>query len=393
MIRSSVDLAPCRREATSHHAGHVPAPHRGAEQAERTVAGRSTSIAVFGVLALFVVSAALPYMHPASHAGTIEPRGALGEAERATVELFERVSPSVVAVSVIVAPDDPSKFHIGTGSGFIWDAAGNIVTNAHVVNGAGTITIWLASGEDVEAEIVGVAPNYDLAVVRPKQKRRLPPAIAVGSSTGLKVGQSAYAIGSPYGLDQSLTTGVISGLRRQLPTTKGHEVTNIIQTDAAIYPGNSGGPLLDSAGRLIGVVSAFFRLDAPNTALGFAVPVDAVSRIVPELIANGRIPTAGIGIVAADDAMRAGIDGVVVTQVRPGSPAERAGLRGANADSGTQGDIITAANGVAVRGPFDLTQQLERIGIGGTVDLAVRRDGKTATMAVDIVDVDQPQRP
>jgi S1-C subfamily serine protease len=349
------------------------------------MAGRSTSIPVFGVLALLLAMAALP-----SNAGTIEPRGPLGEAERATVELFERVSPSVVAVSVIVAPDDPSKFHIGTGSGFIWDAAGNIVTNAHVVNGAGTITIWLASGEDLDAEIVGIAPNYDLAVVRPKAKRRLPPAIAVGSSSGLKVGQSAYAIGSPYGLDQSLTTGVISGLKRELPTTRGHELANIIQTDAAIYPGNSGGPLLDSAGRLIGVVSAYFRLDTPNTALGFAIPVDAVSRIVPELIANGRIPTAGIGIVPADDATPTGVDGVVVARVRPGSPAERAGLRGTNADSGTQGDIITAANGVAVRSPFDLTHQLERVGIGRTVDLAVRRDGKTATMAVDVVD--QPQR-
>ena len=121
------------------------------------------------------------------------------------------------------------------------------------MHGAGTITVWLASGEEFEAEIVGVAPNYDLAVIRPKQKRALPPAIAVGSSAGLKVGQSAYAIGSPWGLDQSLTTGVISGLRRELPTTRGHEVTNMIQTDAAIYPGNSGGPLLDSAGRLIGV--------------------------------------------------------------------------------------------------------------------------------------------
>jgi S1-C subfamily serine protease len=128
------------------------------------VTGRSTSIPVFGVVALLLATAA-----PPSNAGTIEPRGPLGEAERATVELFERVSPSVVAISVIVAPDDPSKFHIGAGSGFIWDEAGNIVTNAHVVNGAGTITIWLASGEDRDAEIVGVAPNFDLAVVRPNK--------------------------------------------------------------------------------------------------------------------------------------------------------------------------------------------------------------------------------
>ena len=153
------------------------------------------------------------------------------------------------------------------------------------------------------------------------------------------------------GLDQSLTTGVISGLRRELPTTRGHEVTNMIQTDAAIYPGNSGGPLLDSAGRLIGVVAVSYRLDVPNTAMGFAIPVDTVSRIVPELIAKGRIPTAGIGIVPADDAGAAptAFDGVVIARVRPGSPAERAGLRGADGDTGTQGDIITAANGVPVR--------------------------------------------
>jgi 2-alkenal reductase len=354
------------------------------------MSGRSTSIPVFGVRALLLATAALPYIHPASNAGAIEPRSVLGEGERATVELFERVSPSVVGITVITGADDPAKFHIGKGSGFVWDAMGDIVTNEHVVHGAGTITLWLASGEELDAEIVGLAPNYDLAVIRPKQKHLLP-AIAIGSSAGLKVGQSAYAIGSPWGLDQSLTTGVISGLRRELPTTRGHEVTNMIQTDAAIYPGNSGGPLLDSAGRLIGVIAVSYRLDVPNTAMGFAIPVDTVSRIVPELIAKGRIPTAGIGIVPADDAAAAptAIDGVVIARVRPGSPAERAGLRGANADTGTPGDIITAANGVPVRSPFDLTNQLERVGIGGTIDLTVRRDGQTSTMGVSIVDVDQ----
>jgi 2-alkenal reductase len=365
-------------------------------QAERTVRDRSTSFAPLGVLALLLALTALPCIQPAAaaKARTAETRSALNEAERATVALFERVAPSVVAVSVIVGADDPAKFHIGTGSGFVWDAAGHIVTNDHVVRGGGTITIWMASGEQLDAEIVGVAPNYDLAVIRPKAKHGLPPAIAVGSSAALKVGQSAYVVGSPFGLEQSLTTGVISGLRRELPTTRGHEVTNIIQTDAAVYPGNSGGPLLDSAGRVVGVISAYFSLDAPNTALGFAIPSDIVSRIVPELISKGRIPTAGIGIVPAEEAdtMRAGIDGVVVAQVRPGSPAERAGLRGANTQAGTQGDVITAANGVPIRSPFDLTNLLERVGIGKTVALTVKRNGHTAAMPVDIVDVDRPPR-
>jgi S1-C subfamily serine protease len=336
--------------------------------------------------------AALPDIHAAASKTRTEPRNVLAEVERATIELFERVSPSVVGITAITGADDPAKFNVGTGSGFIWDAAGNIVTNEHVVHGAGTLTIWLASGDQLDAEVVGVAPNYDLAVIRPKEKRPLPPAIPVGSSAGLKVGQSAYAIGSPWGLDQSLTTGVISGLRREMPTTRGHEVTNMIQTDAAVYPGNSGGPLLDSSGRLIGVIAISYRLDAPNTALGFAIPSDVVGRVVPELISKGRIPTAGIGIVPADDAVarQAGVDGVAVAQVRPGSPAERAGLRGANAQAGTPGDIITAPNGSPIRNPFDLTNMLERVGIGKTIDLAVRRDGKTTSLPVAIVDVGQP---
>jgi 2-alkenal reductase len=327
-------------------------------------------------------------------ASSPQTRNVLAEVEHATIALFERVSPSVVGVTVIIGADDPSKFTINTGSGFIWDSAGNIVTNAHVVRGAGTITLWLASGDQFDAEVVGVAPNFDLAVIRPKEKRALPPAIPVASSAALKVGQSAFAIGSPWGLDQSLTAGVISGLRRELPTTRGHEVTNMIQTDAAIYPGNSGGPLLDSSGRLIGVITISYRLDAPNTALGFAIPSDTVSRVVPELISKGRIATAGIGIVPADDATatRAGVDGVLVARVRPGSPAARAGLRGADQKAGTQGDVITAADGISIRDPFDLTNQLERVGIGHTVKLTIKRDGQATTLPVDIIDVDPPGR-
>ena len=319
-----------------------------------------------------------------------ELNSTLTDAERATVALFERVSPSVVGVTVIVGADDPAKFRIDIGSGFVWDGAGNIVTNAHVVHDAGTITIWLASGDQFEAEVVGAAPNYDLAVLRAKETRPLPSPVAVASSANLKVGQSAYAIGSPWGLDHSMTAGIISGLRRELPTARGREVTNIIQTDAAVYPGNSGGPLLNSSGRLIGVVTISYRLDAPNTALGFAIPSDTVSRVVPELIAKGRIPTAGIGIIPADDATRAGADGLMIAKVRPGSPAERAGLRGG--DGPTKGDVIVAANGIPIKTTFDLTNLLERIGIGKSIALTINRDGRPITMPVDIVDIDQPGR-
>jgi 2-alkenal reductase len=343
---------------------------------------RVASTVVAGTLAALVCFTPAAAQSPA-------PSSALTDAERATIALFERASPSVVGVTVIIGADDPAKFRIDIGSGFIWDG-GNIVTNEHVVHDAGTITIWLASGDQFEAEVVGVAPNYDLAVLRAKEKRPLPPSVAVASSADLKVGQSAYAIGSPWGLDHSMTAGIISGLRRELPTTRGREVTDMIQTDAAVYPGNSGGPLLDSAGRFIGVVTISYHLDAPNTALGFAIPSDTVSRVVPELIAKGRIPTAGIGIIPADDAAHAGADGIIIAKIRPGSPAERAGLRGA--DGQAKGDVIVAANGIPIRTLFDLTNLFERVGIGKSIALTVKRDGRAMTMPVDIVDIDQPGR-
>ena len=350
---------------------------------ERAVRHRYASFA-------FLAGALLACLAPAVAQSPRQPRSALTDVERATVALFERVSPSVVGVTVIIGADDPAKFRIDIGSGFIWDGAGNIVTNEHVVHDAGTINIWLAAGDQFEAEVVGVAPNYDLAVLRAKENRPLPSPVAVASSANLKVGQSAYAIGSPWGLDHSMTAGIISGLRRDLPTTRGREVTNMIQTDAAVYPGNSGGPLLNSSGSLIGVVTISYRLDAPNTALGFAIPSDTVGRVVPELIAKGRIPTAGIGIFPADAAMQAGADGLVIAKVRPGSPAERAGLRGAEGQ--TKGDVIVAANGIPIRSTFDLTNLFERIGIGKSVALTVKRDGRAVTMPVDIIDIDQPGR-
>ena len=276
-----------------------------------------------------------------------------------------------------------------SGSGFIWDGAGHAVTNEHVVQVAGALAVRLASGEMVRANLVGTAPHYDLAVLRLANPRQLPPPLPIGSSTDLKVGQYAFAIGNPFGLDQTLTTGVISALKRRLPTSGGREIANVIQTDAAINPGNSGGPLLDSAGRLIGVTTAIISPSGSNAGVGFAIPVDVVNRVVPELIRNGRFPIPGIGISAADEAAatQAGVQGVVVRRVAAGSPAERAGLRGVDPNAGSLGDVIVGVNGKPVRRLSDLTEALEVAGTGQTVSLDVQRDGRSRKVDIQVVDI------
>ena len=219
--------------------------------------------------------------------------------------------------------------------------------------------------------------------------RQPPPAIPIGTSADLKVGQAVFAIGNPFGLDQTLTTGVISALQRRLPTSEGREIADVIQTDAAINPGNSGGPLLDSAGRLIGVNTAIYSPSGAYAGIGFAIPVDVVNRVVPQLIRDGRMPTPGIGIVAGQEAIAAqlGIEGVVIVATVPGSPAERAGLRGVDTRAGTIGDVIVGVNGQPVRRLSDLTAALERVGIGEPVELSVDRGGRTVTMRVEVADV------
>ncbi|UPJ48632.1 trypsin-like peptidase domain-containing protein [Bradyrhizobium sp. 200] len=330
-------------------------------------------------------------------ARTVDQRGPLSDSERANIELFERVSPSVVQVAARSAAANPLDEDEGagaaSGTGFVWDNAGHVVTNNHVVQNGSEVAVRFASGEVAQAELIGVAPNYDLAVLRIKNARQLPPPVALGSSSELKVGQSAFAIGNPFGLDQSLTSGIISALKRRLPTSSGREITNVIQTDTAINPGNSGGPLLDSAGRLIGVNTAIISPSGSSAGIGFAVPVDIVNRVVPELIKNGRVPTPGIGIVAASEAVatRLGVEGVIVVRTAPGSPAERAGIRGVNLSSGAIGDVIVKADGKPVHRLSDLTDQLEQVGAGKSVRVGVKRGSETRDVNVDIVDISRGQ--
>jgi 2-alkenal reductase len=330
-------------------------------------------------------------------ARTVDQRGPLSDAERANIELFERVSPSVVQIAARSAAANPLDEDEGagaaSGTGFVWDNSGHVVTNNHVVQNGSEVAVRFASGEVAQAEIIGVAPNYDLAVLRIKTARQLLPPVALGSSNELKVGQSAFAIGNPFGLDQSLTSGIVSALKRRLPTSSGREIANVIQTDTAINPGNSGGPLLDSAGRLIGVNTAIISPSGSSAGIGFAIPVDIVNRVVPELIKNGRVPTPGIGIVAASEAVatRLGVEGVIVVRTAPGSPAERAGIRGANFSSGAIGDVIVQADSKPVHRLSDLTDQLEQVGAGKSVRVGVKRGSETRDVNVDVVDISRGQ--
>jgi len=359
---------------------------------------RLTRIALLGVLVLLAAFVAEPYLarlfFAADAPRAVAPREDLGAVERSTIELFERASPSVVHVfappSGRQLADPREGGGVQSGTGFVWDAAGHVVTNNHVVEGAGRgLTIRLANGEIVPVTVAGTAPNYDLAVLRMGRTRQPPPPVAIGTSGDLKVGQATFAIGNPFGLDQTLTTGVISALQRRLPTSEGRELADVIQTDAAINPGNSGGPLLDSAGRLIGVNTAIFSPSGSSAGIGFAIPVDIVNRVVPQLIRDGRVPTPGIGIQAGEEAIaaRLGIEGVVVVRTLPGSPAERAGLEGVDMRTGEIGDIIVAANGRPVRRLADLTAALEGATIGQPVEITVERGGRTRTVQVEVTDV------
>jgi S1-C subfamily serine protease len=319
---------------------------------------------------------------------TVTPRGDLAEDERATIALFEQARGSVVFIATterVVNPWTRNALQIprGTGSGFMWDWLGHVVTNDHVIAGASGATVRLADGRAYNAVLVGTSPAHDLAVLRIGVGTDRPEPLPIGTSHDLRVGQKVFAIGNPFGLDWTLTTGIISALNRELPTETGAVIERLIQTDAAINPGNSGGPLLDSAGRLIGVNTAIYSPSGASAGIGFAVPVDTVNRVVPRLIAQGRYirPTLGIRVeeqLNAALSARLGIEGVFVLEVEPGSAADRAGLRPARLvrESGFQtGDVITEIDGRKLRREADLLAALDQHAPGDTVRLSVLRDG------------------
>jgi S1-C subfamily serine protease len=277
------------------------------------------------------------------------------------------------------------------GSGLIVDAAhGYVLTNAHVIKNASRITVTLKDRRSFSARLLGTDPRADIAVLVLTPVPSGLSALQFGDSDRLEVGDFVLAIGNPFGLDYSLTTGVISALDRTIQGEQGQSIQHLIQTDAAINPGNSGGPLLDSAGRLIGVNTAIFSPSGAFAGIGFAVPVDTVNRVVPELIAHGHFQRPTLGI-KADDAIsdrvlgQLGLSGVLVLQVEPGSAAERAGLRGTKAERGgglALGDIILAVNDEAVDSLTVLIDLLERHKVGDQVILTLDRAGETHKVAV-----------
>ena len=327
----------------------------------------------------------------------ITPRGELAADEKSTIDLFERSRDSVVYITTRSRVRDFWTRNVysvprGTGSGFIWDETGHIITNYHVIEGASEALIKLADGREFKASLVGASQSHDLAVLRIKIPTKRPAPIPLGTSHDLRVGQKVLAIGNPFGLDWTLTTGIVSALDRSLGGDDGGSIDHLIQTDAAINPGNSGGPLLDSAGRLIGVNTAIYSPSGSSAGIGFAVPVDTVNRVVPQLIRTGKYAQPGLGVELNEDLNRRLVNlikvpGVVVLRVAPDSGAAAAGLTGISIARNGEviaGDIITAVQGKPVESVGKLTSRLDDFRVGDSVRLTVVRNGKAREVAVTL---------
>src|SRR5687767_2145111 len=351
--------------------------------------------AAFGIVVLrdsWVGSASLNDPRAAPRAVTA--RGELSGDEKSTIALFRQASPAVVNITAIGVQRDFFTLNLyqipqETRSGFVWDSHGNVITNCHAIQNADAAQVTLADQSKWKARVVGGAPDKDLAVLRIDAPAIKLQPIPIGTSKDLQVGQSVFAIGTPFGLDQTLTTGVISALNREIESVTRRPIQGVIQSDAAINPGNSGGPLLDSAGRLIGVNTAIYSPSGASAGIGFAIPVDTVNRIVPELIRSGKVTRPGMGVQIADEqiAQRLGVAGVLVVDVARGSAASKAGIQPTRRDADGRlrlGDIITTVDGKKVATPNDLFLLLEKYKIGDVVTLSMLRDGKTVQAKISL---------
>jgi len=348
-----------------------------------------------------VASLLLLQSAPVAVPRTVTPRGDLAADEKATIDLFRNARDSVVFISTSRRVTDFWTRNVysvprGSGSGLIWDEAGHVITNYHVIEGASGAQVQLADGRQFNATLVGASPQHDLAVLKIGGVGfKAPGRVPIGTSADLQVGQNIFAIGNPFGLDWTLTKGIVSALDRSLPNENGPDIRHLIQTDAAINPGNSGGPLLDSAGRLIGINTAIYSPSGASAGISFAVPVDTVMRVVPQLIANGRYAQPVLGVESDEELNErlkrlSGINGVFVLGINPGSAAERAGLVPATRSMRgvVPGDVITALNGKPVSRFGDLLARLDDYQAGQKVELTVLRNGATRKLSLALDSAD-----
>jgi S1-C subfamily serine protease len=338
-------------------------------------------------------------LNPEAQLRSVAARGDLTDMEKTNIAIYEHAAPAVVHVTNVAEGRglfnlDLMRIPKGTGSGFIWDQDGHIVTNYHVVEGADAVAVTLADGSSYDARQVWYYADKDIAVVSinaPKSKLQ---PVLIGASHDLKVGQMTYAIGNPFGLDLTMTTGIVSALGREIGSSTGRPIHGAIQTSAPINPGNSGGPLLDSAGRLIGMNTMIVSPSGAFAGIGFAIPVDEINQIVPQLIRHGKVVRPRLGVQIAEDqlARQLGIEkGALIFKVVPGGPAAKAGLQGTRRDSSGRilvGDVIVAVDGTPIIQGQDLYAALEQHHVGDSVAVTILREGQRQDAHVTLQTLD-----
>lgn len=323
---------------------------------------------------------------------TVDPQVRVTDVETATIKLFEESAPSVVFISTSKVKRDYWSRNImeipsGSGTGFIWDRNGHIVTNYHVIQGASKINVTLSDQSTYEAVLVGVEPDKDLAVIKIEGSVDLMKPMKLGKSSNLQVGQSVYAIGNPFGLDQSLTTGIISALGREIKSVTGRPIKEVIQTDAAINPGNSGGPLLDSSGRLIGVNTMIYSPSGASAGIGFSIPVDEVNWTVTDILSKDKRPVLGVTLVPAQYLKGMKVRGAMILEVSENSAAQKARLqptrRGSNG-SISWGDVIIGIDDTKIMSNDDLIEVLKHYQPGDRVSTTILRNNHKKNIIIQL---------
>jgi len=387
--------------------GYTPSP---AERTRAMPPRRSPSFTVTGLVLLILVLCALivgggAYFYfrgrtdvydPNAVPRAVTPRGELTDLEKSTIEVYNADRPCVVHITTLVDVQRGSfslnvqEVPEGTGSGIVWDKEGHIVTNYHVIQNADAAQVTLWDHSTWKAALVGAYPDKDIAVLHISAPASKLHEIAVGTSHDLQVGQKVYAIGNPFGLDQTLTDGIVSATGREIESVTKRPIKNVIQTNAAINPGNSGGPLLDSAGRLIGMNTAIYSPSGSSAGIGFAIPVDEINRVVPQLIRSGKVTRPSLGVHIASDqlAKQLGQKGALIMSVVSGSPAAKAGLKATQKDPDGRieiGDAIVGIDNNKIESANDLFNVLDVYKPGDTVTLHIVRDGKPMDVTVTLV--------